>query len=510
MDEKNEEILKKQTKEKCIDSFNKYILKSSSESNIKSSNFKNYEELISFGIKGELSSIFLRPIVYKIFLDLFPIEKSIQQWISITFTQRISYSQLKSKYFNIKKEKEEEIENIIKMDLSRTFPEIQEFNQNKIMNILFNVLVIYLKDHECSYKQGMNEIISILFIAIYPYYFPCGKNITRIEIINAINSFNFGNGTKILSKNGINNLKQENKNNNKAIDILYNFFHDENYLEVDLYLLFTKLMEKGFDKFYKEDLLQKKCNNLIKNKLKIIDYDLYKHCIDINLAYEIFLEKWILSFFDRYTNIENCISLLDIIISEGCKDKKGEKFNFDIIDNICLAMIIKYRIELLKKNDEEFLIFCLCYPKIQNIQELVKLSNFIYLKLQNKESEIIPSKRLSVRINPKKPKYWMNSNNKHKNRNNNENAGSSHSFMDNKSVNKKIIKKNDDKEKEEGLIYNKSLRYKGTRSSVNIKKSFLNLKKKENDGFKIPNFGSLLNPQFEDVKSQDLIDIYYF
>ena len=50
----------------------------------------------------------------------------------------------------------------------------------------------------------------------------------------------------------------------------------------------------------------------------------------------------------------------------------------------------------------------------------------------------------------------------------------------------------------------------GTSSSINIKRSSLNLKKKENDGFKIPNFGSLLNPQFEDVKSEDLIDIYYF
>ena len=79
-------------------------------------------------------------------MDLFPIEKSIQQWISITFTHRLLYSQLKSKYFNnIKKEKEEESEKIIKLDLSRTFPEIKEFNQNKIGNILFNVLYIYTK-----------------------------------------------------------------------------------------------------------------------------------------------------------------------------------------------------------------------------------------------------------------------------------------------------------------------------------------------------------------------------
>ena len=244
------------------------------------------------------------------------------------------------------------------MDLSRTFPEIKEFNQNKIQNILYNILYIYTKEYEINYKQGMNEIISILFISLFPYYFINNKNISKIEIINAVNSLNNLNGTKIFMKKNINTSKQENKiNSNNGIEILFNFFHDENYLEVDLYFLFTNLMKKGFNKFYKDDLLIKNCNNLIKNELKIIDYELYKHCIDINLAYEIFLEKWILSFFDRYTSIENCINLLDIIISHEFKNSKDDKFELQIIDYICLAMMVKYKDILLKKNDEEVLIF---------------------------------------------------------------------------------------------------------------------------------------------------------
>ena len=513
MEEKNAEIFKKQSKEKCIENFKKYILKSISESSLKTPNFKR-EDLIFFGIKGELSSIYLRPIVYKIFLDILPTDKSIQQWVSITFTQRSLYSQLKSNHFNAKDEKDNENEDMIKMDLLRTFPEIQDFNKSKVINILYDVLYIYLKESEINYKQGMNEIISILFISLYPYYYPSGKIISKIDIINAINSFNNGNGKKIFAKKNIkslSNLKQENKNNNNGLDILFNFFHDENYIEIDLYFLFTNLMKKGFYKFYQDDLLRKKCNDLIKNKLKIIDNELYNHCININLSYEIFLEKWILSFFDRYTSIENCLSLLDIIISQEFQVKKNEQFNLQIEDNICLAMIIKYRKELLKKNDEEFLIFCLCYPKIENIQEIIKLSNYISLKLQNKESDNICNKRISLRINPKKPKYWMYSNNRVKTKSNieNQNSDKNQSFIESKSLKKKIIKKTDEKDKEEEQVNNKSLRFFGTRSSVNIKKS-LNLKKKENDGFKILNFGSLLNPQFEDDTSQGLFDMYYF
>ena len=527
-EEKSDEMLKKQPKEKCIENFKKYILKSTSESTLKSFTFKNKEDLISCGIKGELSSIFLRPITYKIFLDLFPIEKSIQQWISITFTHRILYSQLKSKHFNKKKETEEESDNIIKMDLSRTFPEINAFNQNKIINILYNVLHIYTKEFSVNYKQGMNEIISILFIALYPYYFPSTKNISKIEIINAINSVNNNYGMHKLKKSNTNfssSKKIENKINeininnssNSGFDILYNFFHDENHLEVDLYFLFTNLMKKGFDKIYQDDILQKKCNDIIKNKLNIVDFELYKHCIDINLGSEVFLEKWILSFFDRYTSLENCISILDIIISNEYKNKLSDKFSLDIIDNICLAMLIKYRKELLEKNDEEFLIFCLCYPKIENIQEIFKLVNYINLKIPSKESDINSDKRLSVRINPKKPKYNMNSSKKLINKNtiynNNDSHGISQSFIESKSLKKHIFKNigiTKDKTENEGKTLNKSHRYVGTLSSSNIKQSKVSLKKKESDGFKLPSLGSLFNPKFEDVNSEDLIDLYYF
>ena len=254
----------------------------------------------------------------------------------------------------------------------------------------------------------------------------------------------------------------------------------------------------------------------IKSIVNIVDFELYKHCIDINLGSEVFLEKWILSFFDRYTSIENCISILDIIISNEYKNKISDKFSLDIIDNICLAMLIKYRKELLEKNDEEFLIFCLCYPKIENIQEIFKLVNYINLKIPNKESDINSDKRLSVRINPKKPKYNMNSSKKLINKNtiyNNDSHGISQSFIESKSLKKHIFKSigiTKDKTENEGKTLNKSHRYVGTLSSSNIKQSKISLKKKESDGFKLPSLGSLFNPKFEDVNSEDLIDLYYF
>ena len=191
MEELIADILEKASKEKCLENFKNFILKNISESNLKSIIFKNKDLLISYGLKGELSSICIRPIIYKIFLDLLPIGKNLQQWISITFTHRAKYSQLKSKHFILIKEKgnknykgkDEELEKMIQLDLSRTFPEIPIFNQKKIINILFNILYIYSKEFSVNYKQGMNELISILFISLYPFYFPCNKIIFMMKII---------------------------------------------------------------------------------------------------------------------------------------------------------------------------------------------------------------------------------------------------------------------------------------------------------------------------------------
>ena len=91
------------------------------------------------------------------------------------------------------------------------------------------------------------------------------------------------------------NLKKDidiSDNYKKGLDILFNFFQDENYLETDLYYLFNDLMESGFNIFYKDELLQKRCDNIINNKLKLIDLELYNHCIDIKVPFQIFLGKW--------------------------------------------------------------------------------------------------------------------------------------------------------------------------------------------------------------------------
>ena len=456
MIKKNNEEITKYPLEKCIENFIKYILGEELNSSQKPYINSNKQDLISLGIRGDLSSFYLNAITYKIFLDFFPIDKNIQQWISITFNKRKAYSQLKAKYFlsqakinnkNISKnsfsknknknniiennimnsENDKELKKIINLDLSRTFQEIPLFKDEKILKILFNVLFIYSKEHSDSnsYKQGMNEILSILFLSIYPCYFESKKNISRIDIVNALNAYNkrqknivLKNTKKVLINDNFKILNKKPINNKKGIEILFNLFHDENYLEADLFYLFNNLMEKGLNIFYKDDSLKKRCDNII-NKLKITDIEFYNKCINDKVPYQIFLGKWLQTFFDQVTNIKNCIKILDIIISkeflnnEINTDIKNDLLGFEFLDYFCLSLIKKYRKELLNTKDDEFLIFCLCYPKVQNINEIIQSSNYINLTLKNSIIDINKvydklKKKSSIRITINKDNYNEN------------------------------------------------------------------------------------------------------
>ena len=587
MVEKNTVIIDKIPLEKCIDNFQKYILGNENNTSPKPYIYNNKEDLLTYGIKGNLSSIFLRPMIYKIFLNHLPIDKNLQQWISITFNNRVSYLQLKSKYFSSQakcknvikntfnrsiinsknnnknynnetdEEKDEEIKNIIELDLSRTFQDISLFKDSKIIKMLFNVLYIYSKEHlsTVSYKQGMNEIISILFLSLYPYYFPCKKNISKNDLVNAINLYN--KRLKIvLHKNNQNNQTNNSNINNKNIkkynpqpinnktglEILFNFFHDEKFLEVDLYYLFSDLMDKGFNIFFKDDSFQKRCDNIINNKLKIIEYDLYNHCINNKVAYQIFLGKWIRTFFDQLININNCISILDIIISQDFLKnnmnneiniiKKNDINEFEYIDCICLSMIKKYKAELLKKNGDEFLIFCLCYPGIQNFSEVIQSANYINLTIKNRNIDIIKindntDKNLSLKITPKKRVYYGKSLKSHLtiktnslyNTDNNPKLFKTKKLIKTNTIITNIDKKTYNNNNISSIISpsNNVLHSDKKNKSSNlleVKKNTLNNKQnsnnKEDEKNKNKGIGSSFLHLFDDFKFNDLIDAYYF
>ena len=119
---------------------------------------------------------------------------------------------------------------LIKLDISRTHQKKPLFQNKEIKGILFKVLFIWSKENlETSYRQGMNEVMAILLIGLYPFYFHSNNRRSILE-----------------------NTNQIMQNSSLLPEELYHYLHDEDELIADLYTLFDSIMKKGILDIYSE------------------------------------------------------------------------------------------------------------------------------------------------------------------------------------------------------------------------------------------------------------------
>ena len=297
------------------------------------------EDLKKYAIEGKLSKELLRPMAWKILLGVLPNTTSLREWVEIISNQREEYKKKFKKFCKIKKfigdplggtkkkKKTEEpvedtdLKNLINKDLDRTHQEMDLFLQNKIKNILANVLYIWSKENsQVSYRQGMNELLAIIFIVFYPFYFTCTRK----------------------PKNTKENIIDFLKDINLYKDDIYIFFHDEDEIQSDLFYAFEALMKKGMTNLFDPHILHKdepgyklyeifpqmwkddsnennptyvfrRASLLIKEKLKSLDNDLYAHFKKIDLNCEVFLQRYLRCIFCREFNLEDVYIIWDLV-----------------------------------------------------------------------------------------------------------------------------------------------------------------------------------------------------
>ena len=381
-------------------------------------NSHRIEDLKKYANEAQLTKEYLRPIAWKIFLGVLPNTSSLKEWIEIISSQREEYKIKFKKYCKIKKivgdplgdsKKKKNSENsiedtkikeLINKDLDRTYQEIDLFLQNKVRNILANILYIWAKENqEISYRQGMHELLAIIFIVFYPFYFaynskPKYKKEDILDFLKDINLY-----------------KKE----------IYIFFHDEDEIQADLYLTFEALMKKGITYLFDPHILQKdepgykmyeifpqmwkddsnedkptyvyrRGSLLIKEKLKSLDNELYSHFKKIDLNCEAFLQRYLRCIFCREFNLNDVYIIWDIIFYDYYMNRNKEKYDFIYMEYIAIAMIIKIR-DLLKDGDQsECFSMLFKYPEIKDIMEIIKLSKkveqAINERLNGKNSDI--------------------------------------------------------------------------------------------------------------------------
>ena len=386
--------------------------------------------IISLSKNGDLPKE-LRPTAWKIFLGIFPNNSNIIDWVEIVSKLRIKYNKKKKKYFSVKKYKgdplsgginninkknernfntlyeENELRRIINLDIIRTYQNINLFSQENIKKILLNILFIWSRENDdISYRQGMNDLLAILILCFYPYYFPLEDNenkITKDEIINYIN---------------IKDKKELYKNSLK----IYKYFHDESEIECDLFYAFDSLMKKGmknlfnpkliqkndpeyklyeiFSDMYKDDIeeeksnfISRRCFLLINEKLKKIDEELFLYLKKIDINCGAFLQKWLRCILCREFDLNQVFILWDVILVQDFLNEKNQKYSLDFMDSICLAMIIRLRKYILQRDQNDCFSLLFKYPKIDNIKNIIILAyNIHQILIQKKNGKNINNK----------------------------------------------------------------------------------------------------------------------
>lgn len=388
------------------------------------------ENIISFSKNSDMPKE-LRPTAWKIFFGIFPNNANIIDWVETINKLRIKYNKKKKKYLSIKKYKgdplnisgannsnkkgernfntlyeENELRRIINLDIIRTYQNINLFSQEKIKKLLLNILFIWCKENDdVSYRQGMNDLVAILIICFYPYYFSSEEKEKphKEDIIKYINI-------------------KEPKERYKYSNIIYNYFHDEDEIECDLFFAFDSLMKKGmknlfdprlfqrgeqeyklyeiFSDMYKEEIdeekvnfISRRCFLLINEKLKKIDEELFQYFKKIDINCGAFLQKWLRCIFCREFELNQVFILWDVILVEDFVNEKTQKYSLAFMDSICLAMILRLRKYILNRDQNDCFSLLFKYPKIDNIKNIIVLAYHIHqIILQKKNGKDIDNK----------------------------------------------------------------------------------------------------------------------
>ncbi|XP_043365024.1 TBC1 domain family member 5 isoform X4 [Dermochelys coriacea] len=250
---------------------------------------------------------------------------------------------------------------MIEQDVTRTFPEMQYFQQECVRKILTDVLFCYARENEqLLYKQGMHELLAPIIFILH-----CDHQ----AFLHASEAAQPSEEMKAL-------LNPE-------------------YLEHDAYAMFTHLMktaEHWFSTFEHDIQKEKdammtpipfarpqdlgpsiaivtKVNQIQDHLLKKHDIELYMHLNRLEIAPQIYGLRWVRLLFGREFPLQDLLVVWDALFADS--------ITLDLVDYIFVAMLLYIRDALISSNYQTCLGLLMHYPPIGDVHSLILRALFL-------------------------------------------------------------------------------------------------------------------------------------
>uniref|UniRef100_A0A8B9QEM2 TBC1 domain family member 5 n=1 Tax=Apteryx owenii TaxID=8824 RepID=A0A8B9QEM2_APTOW len=335
------------------------------------------------GINGQLRSSRFRSVCWKLFLEVLPQDRS--QWIKNTSELRTSYNKIKEIHITNPRKagqqdliinnplsqdegslwnkffQDKELRAMIEQDVTRTFPEMQYFQQENVRKILTDVLFCYARENEqLLYKQGMHELLAPIVFILH-----CDHQA-------------FSHASEAAQPS-------------EEMKVLLN----PEYLEHDAYAMFTRLMktaEHWFSTFEHDSQKEKdamitpmpfarpqdlgpsiaivtKVNQIQDHLLKKHDIELYMHLNRLEIAPQIYGLRWVRLLFGREFPLQDLLVVWDALFADS--------ITLNLVDYIFVAMLLYIRDALISSSYQTCLGLLMHYPPIGDVHSLILRALFL-------------------------------------------------------------------------------------------------------------------------------------
>uniref|UniRef100_A0A8B9QLY8 TBC1 domain family member 5 n=1 Tax=Anas platyrhynchos TaxID=8839 RepID=A0A8B9QLY8_ANAPL len=327
------------------------------------------------GINGQLRSSRFRSVCWKTEV----------KWIKNTSELRTSYNKIKEIHITNPRKagqqdliinnplsqdegslwnkffQDKELRAMIEQDVTRTFPEMQYFQQENVRKILTDVLFCYARENEqLLYKQGMHELLAPIVFILH-----CDHQA-------------FSHASEAAQPS-------------EEMKVLLN----PEYLEHDAYAMFTRLMktaEHWFSTFEHDSQKEKdvmitpmpfarpqdlgpsiaivtKVNQIQDQLLKKHDIELYMHLNRLEIAPQIYGLRWVRLLFGREFPLQDLLVVWDALFADS--------ITLNLVDYIFVAMLLYIRDALISSNYQTCLGLLMHYPPIGDVHSLILRALFL-------------------------------------------------------------------------------------------------------------------------------------